>query len=107
MKLALLILLFWQGLVWSQTTTLRGVVTDPSGAVVPNATVTVKGAGLERTTTAAEDGGYVIPALPAGEYTVDATAPQLTLPRPEKVSLRAGVQTLNLQVRVAVTSVQV
>jgi hypothetical protein len=107
MKLALLILLL-QALAWAQTTTLRGVVADPSGAVVPNATVTVKGpGGLERTTATAEDGSYVIAGLPAGDYTADATAPQLRLPRPEKVSLRAGVQTLNLQLTVAVTSVQV
>src|SRR6516165_2735857 len=38
------------GVLWAQTATLRGVVTDQSGAAVPNATVTVKGpAGLART----------------------------------------------------------
>jgi hypothetical protein len=108
MKFTLPILLLLQGLLCSQTTTLRGVVTDQSGAVVPNAIVTVKGpGGSERTTATAQDGSYVIAGLPAGEYTADATAPQLTLPRAEKVSLRTGVQTLNLQLRVAVTSVQV
>jgi hypothetical protein len=106
-KLAALVLLL-DAFALAQTVTLRGVVTDQSGAVVPNATVTVKGpAGLERTTATAEDGSYVIAGLPAGDYTADSSAPQLALPRPEKVSLRTGVQTLNLQLRIAVTSVQV
>ena len=108
MKRLLLILLLSEGLTWAQTTTLRGVVTDQSGAVVPNATVTVKGpAGLTRTTATAEDGMYVLGGLPAGDYSADAAAPQLVLPHPEKVTLRVGVQTLNLQLRLAVTSVQV
>jgi hypothetical protein len=107
MKLPLFLLLL-AALASAQNITLRGVVTDQSGAVVPNATVTVKGpGGLERTTMTGEDGVYIVAGLPSGDYTADATAPQLTLPKPEKVSLRAGVQTLNLQLKVAATSVQV
>jgi hypothetical protein len=56
--------------------TIRGSVSDSSGAVVPGATVTATslGTGQSRTARAAEDGGYVIPELPAGEYEVAATA---------------------------------
>jgi hypothetical protein len=96
------------GVLWAQTATLRGVVTDQSGAAVPNATVTVKGpAGLARTIETAEDGAYAIAGLPPGDYTADATAPRLMLPQPERVSLRTGVQTLNLQLKVAATSFQI
>src|SRR6202171_4915899 len=49
---------------------IRGVVTDPLGAVVPDAKVAAKNlaTGELRETTTGEDGGYVIAELPAGEY---------------------------------------
>jgi hypothetical protein len=52
---------------------LRGVVTDPSGAVVPNATVQVRGPADRRTRTSGS-GEYSFPALPAGVYEVRVTA---------------------------------
>ena len=55
--------------------TILGTVTDPSGAVVPGAKVTVKnvGTGLERTTETSADGSYALPELPIGTYTVTIT----------------------------------
>ncbi|HEY6370779.1 MAG TPA: TonB-dependent receptor [Candidatus Sulfotelmatobacter sp.] len=52
--------------------TILGTVTDPSGAVVPGAKVTVKntGTGLERTSETSADGSYSLPELPIGTYTV-------------------------------------
>jgi iron complex outermembrane receptor protein len=51
------------------TGTLRGVVTDSSGAVVSGASVTLTVAGgEERRTTTDSRGGYVLAGLPAGEY---------------------------------------
>src|SRR4051812_44835469 len=52
---------------------LRGVVTDPSGAVVPNATVQVRGPADRRVRTGPA-GQYAFPALPAGSYEVRVTA---------------------------------
>src|SRR5213594_2145784 len=52
--------------------TILGTVTDPSGAVVAGAKVTVHNVdtGLERTTQTSADGSYSIPELPIGTYTV-------------------------------------
>jgi hypothetical protein len=52
--------------------TILGTVTDPSGAVVAGAKVTVKntGTGLERATETSSDGSYSVPELPIGTYNV-------------------------------------
>jgi hypothetical protein len=97
-----------RGSVWAQTATLRGVVTDPSGAVVPKAAVALKGpGGWEKMTVSADNGSYTFTELPAGNYTVAASAPELRLPEPHRISLRGGVETLNLQLQVASQSEQV
>ncbi len=59
---------------WAQvpTGTISGVVTDESGAVIPNANVIIhdKGTGADRTLTTGADGAYSAPALTAGVYEV-------------------------------------
>ena len=52
------------------TGSLQGTVTDASGAVIPNATVTLTSAdtGQERTSTTGGDGTYRFPLLPPGAY---------------------------------------
>src|SRR3954453_8414729 len=59
------------------TSTLRGTVTDQSGAVVPNAKVTARNeaTGIERSTQSDSTGNYQLAALPVGTYTVDVKAP--------------------------------
>lgn len=65
---------------WSlqaQTTTgaIAGTVIDVNGAVVPNATVTIRGeSGQEFTATTAENGTFRVPAVSSGFYTVTITA---------------------------------
>ena len=60
----------------SNTGSITGVVTDPNGAVVPNATVTVtnQGTNEKRTVQADGEGRYEVPSLPNGTYTVEATS---------------------------------
>ncbi len=65
---------------------ISGTVTDQSGAVVPNVEVTVSQSetGLKRTATSDSKGFYVIPNLPLGPYSLEATKmgfPDLCPPR--------------------------
>jgi hypothetical protein len=74
-SLAVLIMIFTcQLAIHAQTPTgnLNGTVVDPSGALVPGATVTVRNnaTGLERTATTNNNGQFNIAALPPGTYTV-------------------------------------
>ena len=52
--------------------TILGTVTDPQGAVISGARVTVRNVntGLERTTQTSADGSYSVPELPIGTYNV-------------------------------------
>jgi len=77
----------------SQTRTtgdLSGVATDPSGAVVPNATITLthKSTGTTQTSTTDAAGSYRFALLPPGEYVAAAAA-------------KAGFQTITQTVQVS------
>lgn len=56
----------------TDTARLTGTVTDANDAVVAGATVSVTNAGTQREVSATTDdvGGYVVPALPPGNYRV-------------------------------------
>lgn len=74
---AVFCLLFSAGQVLAQATgTVTGVVSDSTGAIVPNATVKLvsKGTNLEKTATANADGIYNFTLLQPGQYTVTATS---------------------------------
>jgi len=66
-------------LAFSQTgsTSLRGTVTDPSGSVVPGATVilTNLGSNTQRSITTSSVGEYQFLLLPPGNYSLTITAP--------------------------------
>jgi hypothetical protein len=55
---------------------INGTVTDPSGAVVPNAQVkaTDKATGIDHSTTTTSDGIFAFQDLPVGTYKVTVTA---------------------------------
>ena len=59
------------------TATLTGIVRDTSGAIVPNAGVTLKNeaSGDLRKTTSNSEGYYSIVAIPAGSYAITVEAP--------------------------------
>src|ERR1700685_4431996 len=58
------------------TSALAGTVTDPSGAAIPNVTVTItsNGTGQSRSTTTGSDGSYRFNLLQPGNYKVSFTA---------------------------------
>jgi hypothetical protein len=70
----LFVLALTAAMVFAQTPTgsISGTVTDQSGGVIPNATVTItdKATGAVRTLTANTEGIFSAPALPAGVYQV-------------------------------------
>ena len=93
---------------FAQTVALRGQVLDQTGAVIPKAKVTLNGpAGLVKTTVTDDRGGYVFTELPPGDYSVTASAPSLALLEPATISLKSGLQTLNLQLSVVLTEQKV
>jgi hypothetical protein len=56
---------------------IKGVITDPTSAVIPGASVTATNllTGVKYTTVSQKDGGYFFPELPIGSYSITATAP--------------------------------
>ena len=77
-------------------TGILGLITDPSGAVVAGASVTVTntGTGVRRVTVSASDGQYEMRYLVPGQYTVEVTSPGF---RPARAS-NLGIQ-INQQAR--------
>jgi hypothetical protein len=65
------------GFAQNATTSLRGVIKDPSGAVVPGATITLNDAstGQKLTTTSKESGEYQFQQILPSKYTIAVTAP--------------------------------
>lgn len=90
---------------------LTGTVKDPSGAVVPNAKLTLlSAAGEERTGTTSEDGSYRFPLLPPGAYTLTVTAEGFQAYKATGISIRITESTElspSLTVAGAATSVDV
>ena len=84
------------------TGVLRGVVTDPSGASIPGAVLTVKdAAGQKQSATAGSNGNYIFRGLQPGSWTVEATAPGLAQHESRTVSIEPANNTLNIQMDVA------
>src|SRR6202521_1645705 len=82
------------GFAQSLTGTLRGVVLDQQGRVVPEATITLTGddTGTSVTTTSSSAGTYSFPNLPSGTYKIKVDASGFAS------YLRTGIQVLSSQV---------
>ena len=67
----------WSAFAQQEAATITGEVRDPSGAVVPGATVTVTNVGtnISVTTVTNDRGSYTVPSLRPGDYSVTAEAP--------------------------------
>ena len=103
-----LILLATCSLGFAQQASLGGRITDPSGLVVAGALVTVQNtAGHADTASSGTDGSYLFANLTPGGYRISAAAPQLSLAAPRGLTLRAGSNTLDLQLALASTNQKV
>lgn len=87
---AAMFLLFGPAMLLGQATgTISGVVTDPSGSVIPKAQVDLTNidTGARRKITAALDGLYVFNLVSPGKYRVDITSPGFKTDRIEPVTV--------------------
>jgi hypothetical protein len=91
-----------------QGATLRGVVVDPSGAVIPGAAISLATGNRIEHTKSGPDGHYAFDSLAAGTYTVSVSAKgfaPFTIP---DVALEAGAaRDLKLPLEIAVEQEQV
>jgi Carboxypeptidase regulatory-like domain len=89
-----------------QDARLSGVVCDPSGALVPAASVTAlnQRTGVRRITESNRRGYYSLPALPPGLYRVQAQASgfQITVHEGLKLQVEQNVR-LDFKLQVATT----
>jgi len=89
---------------------IRGFVTDPTGAVLPNIPVVITNTatGLERTVTTNTQGEYSAPELAVGTYTVTVKAPNFKESVSSNVDIHtATVVALNIRLQVGSASEQV
>jgi len=86
------LILFSANSVHAQSAAITGTVVDPSGGVIPNATVTIHNpvSGLERSTTTDTAGNFAFPNVPFNPYhlTVNATG---FMPYAQDVEIRSSV----------------
>jgi vitamin B12 transporter len=94
-------------LVASQPARITGIVTDPSGAAVNAASISlhqVAGAALI-TTTSDDAGRFLFQDLAPGDYLIDASAPGLTIANPETLTVVAG-ENKKIALHLAVSAVK-
>ncbi len=89
-------------LAQTPSASLSGKVTDQTGAVIPQATVTVAGAdGKQTSATTNPAGAFAIHGLPPGTYSVTAAAQGFAPFKKDGVTLSAGqTQALNLALEI-------
>jgi Carboxypeptidase regulatory-like domain len=100
----------WPTMVLGQgpTGSLQGRVLDPSGAVIPQAQITVTSASGKSASAVSDGGGsYQVRGLTAGAYTVNATTAGFA-PFTSTVTLAAGqAKTLNIAMQIETEKQQV
>src|ERR1041384_4096367 len=76
----------------AQTATVVGTISDPSGSVVPNVTVTATHVetGQVRTTKASDAGQYLFADLPLGHYSIKAEAAGFGVAQKNDIVLNVG-----------------
>jgi hypothetical protein len=88
------------------TATVSGTVTDQTGAVVPQARITLhgNGTGIDRVVSSDKDGNYTIPSVQPGDYSLEATAPGFSRYVIKSIVLEVDqASTINIPLAVAST----
>src|ERR1051325_3438752 len=75
---------------------LRGIITDPSGARLPHATVQLSGPAGEQTQTSDANGQYAFTGVTPGRYDIRVTAPDFKADQRQAFNI-SGTATLNVQ----------
>jgi len=86
------------------TASLTGTVTDPSGAVVPGAAITIHAlaTGTDRNTVSDDAGSYTAPSLQPGDYTVTVNAAGFAKFTVERVTLQVDAHaTVNAKLAIS------
>ena len=93
------------GALAQSTATVAGTVTDPSGAVVAGAQVTLHslGTGIDRGTVTDDSGVYAVPSLQPGDYQLRVTASGFSLYTVQKLTLEVD-QRVTVNPKLAVSS---
>src|SRR5262249_43487111 len=103
--LTLMILVFAAAGFAQTTASIQVTATDPAGAAVAGARVTVKGPfGIDRTTQTNSAGYYEVPALPPGSYSVEIQMSGFQTQQAKDVPLEVSknsVQNFSLKVATA------
>jgi len=88
---------------------ITGTVSDPTGAVVPNATVTVtqQSTGIKRSVTTNADGAFDIPSLPPDTYNVSIEASGFKTTAQQFTLLADQQRAINVKMELGATSQQV
>ena len=109
MKKLTVMALFFASLGFSQVNTSRldGVVTDPTGAAVPGAEVTVTNLATDQSfkTTTAEDGGWAVPSMAAAKYKIAVSKSGFRVGLTSGIEVSAGVPaTVNIKLEVGAST---
>ena len=99
---------------WSQTglTSLRGTVTDPSGALLAGAQIMLEEptTGFHASRNTDQSGAYEFPQIPPGKYTITVTkagfgkqtkAAELLVSQPATINFALSVQSINETIEVS------
>ena len=105
-------LLVTPNILAQSTASITGTVTDATGAVIPNATVTVRNqnTGEERTMQTDSAGIYAVPSLPVGTYRVEVKSSGMQTTAAPNLVLNVGTtvrQDFSLKVAATTETIEI